>query len=73
MNKILILTLLLVACTEPIHLSNRDLDMARCICKKYSSELKVVRRNEDQIEVQCMDNKGYIHGDEYFTEGCSSR
>lgn len=53
--------------------SKQDVEMARCICKRQQSELRVVRRDGPSgIEFVCMDGKAWKHQDSDYSEGCTS-
>lgn len=75
MKFLLFFTLILVGCTENNSLSkkpsNSDIEMARCICKNDLSELRVVKRINDEIQFICKNGKVWVHEDVSYTEGCS--
>ena len=71
MKYFILIFLITAGCIEVKKLSSRDVDLARCICKKSEKELRVVKREGHDIYLQCADGTQWKHEDDSYTEGCS--
>ena len=70
----LALLVFLTSCTftEVKKLSNKDIELARCVCQRDGKELRAVKRLSNKVfSFTCKDGDTYHHEDDSYTEGCT--